>query len=193
LDNNQFDMETLSDLVLHLNFTAREGGENLRKVANECAQKHLPDAGVRFFDVERDFPEAWHLFASEKPCHSHWRELGLGLSRNMFPYLPSHKKIAVKRLEILFEAPGADPSAHHIVEFLTAERDDEVEEEECECEAHSIACVADAKWPGLFHGVLELDFDAFNRCGLQELGVFRFPTDIGGITDLYLFCGYRTV
>jgi hypothetical protein len=188
LENNRFDMETLSDLVLHLNFTAREGGENLRKVANECAQKNLPDAGVRLFDVKREFPEAWHSFAGEKSCHSRWKELGLGLSRNMFPYLPGHKEIAVKRLEMLFEAPCADPSEHHIVEFFVPERGEA--EEECECDAHSIACVADARWPGLFHGVLELDFDALHRFGLQNLGRFRFPTRLDEIRNIYLFCGY---
>lgn len=190
LENNHFDMETLSDLVLHLNFTAREGGEKLRKAANECARQNLPDAGVRFFDIKREFPEAWHLFAGERHHHSHCKDLALALSRNMFPYLTGHRKIGVRRLEILFAAPEVDPSVHHIIEFLVKERDGRGEEE-CECEAHSIACVADANWPGLFHGVLEVDCEALNGSGLQELGQFRFPMDIGEITDIYLFCEYR--
>jgi hypothetical protein len=193
LENNQFDMETLSDLVLHLNFTAREGGDILRKAANECAQQNLPDAGVRFFDVKREFPEAWHLLAGERHSHSRCKELAVELSRNMFPYLTGDKKLDVRRLEILFEAPGADPSAHHIVEFLVHEHDGETREEECGCEAHSIACVADAKWPGIFHAVLELDFGALNGSDAQELGIFRFPTDVGKIKEIYLFCGYSVL
>jgi hypothetical protein len=190
-ENNHFDMETLSDLVLHVNFTARDGGETLRRAANECAQQNLPDAGVRFFDIKREFPEAWHLLSGEGHGDSRCGELSVELSRNMFPYLTGSKKIGVRRLEILFEAPGADPSAHHIVESFAEQHAHHGRDEECECEAHSIACVADAKWPGLFHGVLEFDFGALNRSGLQELGQFRFPMDIGEITDIYLFCGYR--
>jgi hypothetical protein len=193
LENNHFDMETLSDLVLHLNFTAREGGKNLRKVANECAQRNLPDAGVRFFDIKREFPEAWHLLAGKRHRHAPCRELGLRLSKEMFPYLTGNKKIRVSRLEVLFEAAGADPSAHHIVEFFAEEHGQHGWEEMCDCDANSIACVADAKWPGLFHGVLDFDFGALNGSGPHELGVFKFPRDIGEITDIYLFCGYRTV
>jgi len=192
LDTNHFDMETLSDVVLHLNYTSRGGDRNLRKAANECAQRNLPDAGVRFFDVKREFPEAWHLLAGEKHHHKSCKELEIELSRNMFPYLSGNKKIGVKRLEILFEAPGADPSANHIVEFFAEQHYHHRKEEECDCEAHSIFCIADAKWPGLFHGVLDFDFGALNGSGTQKLGVVRFPRD-GEITDLYLFCGYRVL
>ena len=190
LENNHFDMESLSDLVLDLNFTAQEGGENLRKAANQCAQQHLLDAGVHFFDVKREFPEAWHLLAGEKHSRSSRRELSVRLSRDMFPYLAVNRKIRVSRLEILFEARGADPSAHHIVELLVKERDCESREEERDCEVRSIACIADAKWPGLFHGVLEFDFGILYG-SLQELGVLRFPRDIGEIKNIYLFCGYQ--
>jgi hypothetical protein len=109
----------------------------------------------------------------------------------MFPYLTGNKKIGVQRLEILFEAPGADPSAHHIVEFLVGQRVSQIKEEKCDCDVYSIACIADANWPGLFHSVLEVDFEALNTSGYQDLGVFRFPMDVGDVTDVYLFCGYK--
>jgi len=109
----------------------------------------------------------------------------------MFPYLTGNKRIGVKRLEILFEAPGADPSTHHIVEFLVGQRIGQIKEEKCDCDVHSIACVGDAKWPGLFHGVLEIDFEALSTSGYQDLGVFRFAMDVGEITNTYLFCGYN--
>jgi Tc toxin complex TcA C-terminal TcB-binding domain len=191
LENNQFDMETLSDLILHLNFTAREGGENLRKAAHECAQQNLPGAGVRFFDVKREFPEAWHLFAGDKPDRPACRQLGIRLSRNMFPYLPGNRRIGVQRLELLFEVPGADPSAHHIVEFMVGQPTGQIKEEDCDCDVHSVACIASADWPGLFHGVLDVDFESLSTSGCHDLGVFKFPKDVGEVNDAYLFCEYR--
>jgi hypothetical protein len=191
LENNHFDMETLSDVILHLNFMAREGGENLRQAANECAQQNLPGAGVRFFDIKHEFSEAWQLFTGAKSNYPGSKQLGIRLSRNMFPYLTGNKKIGVQRLEILFEAPGADPSAHHIVEFLVGQRVSQIKEEKCDCDVYSIACIADANWPGLFHGVLEVNFEALSASGYQDLGVFRFPMDVGDVTDAYLFCGYK--
>lgn len=59
-ENNQFDVETLTDVILHLNYTAREGGDVLRQAANELAQRHLPGAGLRFFDMRHEFPDTWH-------------------------------------------------------------------------------------------------------------------------------------
>jgi hypothetical protein len=191
LENNHFDMETLSDLILHLNFTAREGGENLRQAANECAQKQLPGEGVRFFDVRREFPEVWHSFISAESDDQVVKQLGIRLSRNMFPYLTADKKIGVQQLEILFEAPGADPSAHHIVEFWKGRRIGQVGGRIRKRDIYSVACVADANWPGLFHGVLEVDFGVLSVSDYQDLGVFRFPVDVGEVTDAYLFCGYK--
>jgi Tc toxin complex TcA C-terminal TcB-binding domain len=191
LENNHFDMATLSDVILHLNFMAREGGENLRKTANDCAQQNLPGAGVRFFDVKREFPDIGHSFAGATSHVPAAKQLGIRLNRDMFPYLTGNKRIGVKRLEILFEAPGAEPSANHIVEFLVGQRIGQIKEEKCDCDVHSIACVADAKWPGLFHGVLEIDFEALSKSGYQDLGVFRFAMDVGEITNTYLFCGYN--
>ena len=191
LENNHFDMESLSDLILHLNFTAREGGDELRKVANECAQQNLPGAGIRFFDVRRDLPEAWQLLNNPVSSEAESKQLGVRLSRNMFPYLTGNKKIGVSQLQIFFDAPGADPSAHHIVEFLVGQQAYQIKEEKCDCDMYSIACIADANWPGLFHGVLEIDFEALSTSGFQDLGVFRFPKDVGEITDTYLFCGYK--
>ncbi|WP_226602992.1 neuraminidase-like domain-containing protein [Bacillus cereus] len=191
LENNQFDMETLSDLILHLNFTTREGGENLRKAANEYAQQNLPGAGLRFFDVKREFPEAWYGFASSSPNSPATKQLGIQLSRNMFPYLAGRKKVRVTKLEILFESPGADPSAHHIVEFLIGQHVGQIKGKKCDCNVHSIACVADANWPGIFHGVLEVEFEVLSVSEYQNLGVFRFPIDIGEITNTYLFCSYE--
>ncbi|MEQ9238017.1 Tc toxin subunit A-related protein [Coleofasciculus sp. E2-BRE-01] len=191
LENNHFDMETLSDIVLHLNFTARDGGEKLRQVANECAQQNLPDAGVRFFDVKREFPEAWHSLVGNGSNVPGDRQLGIRLSRNLFPYLTGNKRIGIQRLEIFFEAPGANPSTHHIVEFWAGQRMSRIREEKCNCNVHSIVCVADAKWPALFHGVLEIDLEIFSQSGYQDLGIFRFPENIGAIANTYLFFGYN--
>jgi hypothetical protein len=145
----------------------------------------------RFFDIRREFSHAWHLFTGAVPDSTASKQLGIRLNRDMFPYLTGNKKIGVKRLKILFEAPGADPSTHHMVEFLVGQRVGQIKEEKCDCDVHSIACIADANWPGLFHGVLEIDFEPLSTSGCQDLGVFRFPGDIDEITDAYLFCGYK--
>jgi hypothetical protein len=46
--NNYFDLDRLSDLVLNLNYTAREGGELLRRAAAEAAEHRLPRCRLEF-------------------------------------------------------------------------------------------------------------------------------------------------
>ena len=71
-ENNFFDRDTLTDVVMRLNYTAREGGERLRAAANTSAQCHLPGDGWRFFELRHDFPDAWQrlrLGDDERDCH----------------------------------------------------------------------------------------------------------------------------
>jgi hypothetical protein len=56
--NNEFDFDSLSDFIVKLNYTAREGGDQLRRKASECAQKHLPGNGLRYFDIRHEFQDS---------------------------------------------------------------------------------------------------------------------------------------
>lgn len=189
-ENNQFDFDTLSDIIMHLNYTAREGGDVLRKVVNECAQEHLPDSGIRFFDIRHDFPDAWQIFkgrvADEKPC----RDLNLRLSRNMFPFLPGRCIISVHRLELFFEAPEAEPSKSHVIEFLVGHRNEHSKGEQHDFKVWSITCIASAEYPHLYHGVLDVHLGPLSEYEHHNFGTFKFPPDMGKISGAFLLCGY---
>ena len=113
-ENNFFDMNTLSDLMLRMNFTAREGGTLLRRAANAYAQRHLPGDGWCFFDVHRDFADAWQLFLDtskdEDAPHGEERSrrLRLRLDRRMFPFVPGGEDLRVTEIAILFDADPED-------------------------------------------------------------------------------------
>lgn len=191
-DNNHFDLGTVTDVVLHLNYTAREGGENLRRVANEVAQGYLLGSGVRLFDVEHDMPDAWQPMRAHAGGNGHRaRELALRLGRGMFPYVPGRHELLVGQVELFFEAPGAEPSAHQTVRFARAPRHGHGPADADEPEARELHCVASADWPGLYHGVLEgVDFGPLGHGGDRELGVFRFPARLGRVSRAFLVCRY---
>jgi Tc toxin complex TcA C-terminal TcB-binding domain len=67
-ENNQFDFDSLSDLIMHLNFTAREGGPEFARESNALAQAHVPGDGWRFFDVRHEMPEVWNVLRKEVAC-----------------------------------------------------------------------------------------------------------------------------
>lgn len=62
LETNRFDRNTISDVIMHLRYTAREGGDALRTAA-------LPpqNGGARLLSLRHEFPTAWHRFLNAAP------------------------------------------------------------------------------------------------------------------------------
>jgi hypothetical protein len=69
-DVRQFDFDTITDVILHIRYTAREGGDLLKAGAVKNLQG-LIDRGatigsVRLFSVHHEFPSEWAKFRSAK-------------------------------------------------------------------------------------------------------------------------------
>ena len=56
---NQFDLSTISDVILHINYTALSDG-NLALKAKAALKEKLPTAGALLFSPKQDFPDAWN-------------------------------------------------------------------------------------------------------------------------------------
>lgn len=190
-ENNHFDIDTVTDVVLHVNYTAREGGDNLRRDANDIAQRHLPGAGLRYIDVQHDMPDAWHRFHAPAPGDDDkTRHLTLQLGRHMFPFLPGRQDLRFTRLELFIQAPGAEPNAHHRITFAQPPRHDQDHPDHKK--SHEINCVARANWPGLYHGVLEHLHSRSLSHSDSEFGTLHIPTTLAADTSrVILFCRYE--
>jgi len=68
-DLAQFDYDNISDVVLHMKYTSREGGSGLRSSAETILRNDLNllraslnETGLRLmFNLKHDFPNEWHL------------------------------------------------------------------------------------------------------------------------------------
>ena len=82
-DPTQFDYETISDVILHLRYTAREGGGLLRSgaLANlKAAIKNATFGGsVRLFSIRQEFPSEWAKFLTQTPDADQRYELAITL------------------------------------------------------------------------------------------------------------------
>ena len=78
-ENNQFDFDSLSDLIMHVNFTAREGGPEFARESSELAQRHVSGDGWRFFNMRHEIPEAWNVLRKDVVCEA------CGYRRDEFP------------------------------------------------------------------------------------------------------------
>lgn len=188
-ENNFFDINTLTDVVIHLNFMAREGGDLLRKAANECAQQHVPGDGIRLIDVKQETPDAWYSFHnSQKKI----KELPLKLNAQMFPYLPGNCKLWFKGFDVFFDAECSSSPDGMTVQFAVNPAFADLVPDECDGDIIEIHCVHSAEWPGLFHGSLPLEKWPITSGDLKEFGRLRFPSVNFKINNFYLLAGYSS-
>lgn len=81
-----FDYRTISDVVLHLRYFAREGGDGLRKAAfDEIMAPSEPSPSARLFSLRHEFPTEWAKFTAAAAAGQR-HELKLKLRPEHFPY-----------------------------------------------------------------------------------------------------------
>lgn len=196
IETNAFDIDTVSDLIFQLSYTAREGGSLLRKAAWAAASCLLPGGGLRFFDWRQDFADTWQRFKALAPVPKSERDacarsLSLRMSRGMFPYLPGHRPVRMRRVELWFEAQACEGVRNHEIEFVPDRNREWGEEyDEC-CDRYFLMCVASEDWPCLFHGVIEYPFPYLCDERPLTIGDFLFSGQIGSIHRAYLVCSYE--
>jgi hypothetical protein len=112
-DPTQFDYDTISDVVLHIRYTAREGGALLRSAALQEI-KDLIDAAqaagaVRLFSMRHEFPTEWARFTSQTPNANQRYELGVTLRPEHFPFWSRGRLNSAVRVD-LFAQSADDPA-----------------------------------------------------------------------------------
>lgn len=93
-----FDYATISDVILHVRYTARDGGQALAKPVLKALEQLPPlpsDPGAPaavlalLVDLQHDFPSEWHAFSSGTD------DFSATLTLDFFPYLVQGRKITV--------------------------------------------------------------------------------------------------
>ncbi len=79
-NNNNFDVQTTSDAILHLRYTARDGGPALAAAAPPPST-----AGVRYFSAKHDLPNQWYSFLHPAP-NATSQILQLNMTLDRFPF-----------------------------------------------------------------------------------------------------------
>ncbi|OLR93853.1 Tc toxin subunit A-related protein [Actinokineospora bangkokensis] len=104
----QFDYDTISDVVLHLRYTARDGGAALRAAAtaNLVAAIDSAAAGTtRLFSVKHEFPAEWAALRAT-PATGKRHRLRLDLRDEHYPFWTTGRLTALREVRLLAQAPG---------------------------------------------------------------------------------------
>lgn len=107
----QFDYKTISDVILHIRYTAREGGGLLREAAMKHVQTSINEANapgsVRLFSLRDDFPTEWARFQGQVPAANQRFELALSLRREHYPFWSQDRLGKVSRMDLLARSTGS--------------------------------------------------------------------------------------
>jgi hypothetical protein len=102
-----FDWDTITDVVLHVRYTAREGGDLLRAAALRSLGAELDGLPLRrAFSARGEFPSEWNAFL--RPADGTDPVLGVELAERLFPHFAHGAGLALTGLEVvaLVRDPG---------------------------------------------------------------------------------------
>jgi peptidoglycan hydrolase-like protein with peptidoglycan-binding domain len=118
----QFDYNTISDVIIHLRYTAREGGGALKEAATATIREAITQVAdtatgiplVRLFSAKHEFPGEWHQFlhpVQENVPHT----LELNLNKERFPFLFHNRTITINSIELhLKPKEGSESSLDNV-------------------------------------------------------------------------------
>jgi hypothetical protein len=102
----QFDYNTISDLILHIRYTAREGGQALKDSATANLKTQIAEATaagmVRLFSARNEFPGEWARFKNIKLSDDvQAAELRLQFREEHYPYWSKGRLGTITHVEAL--------------------------------------------------------------------------------------------
>ncbi|WP_438038806.1 hypothetical protein [Sorangium sp. So ce128] len=91
--NNRFDIGAVSDVILHIRYTARAN----TTIAGAAKDYYVTNPPVRrrIFSLRSELPAEWARFMAAPSDPVVAQELSIPLTREMFPYAPAARKIAL--------------------------------------------------------------------------------------------------
>jgi hypothetical protein len=110
----QFDYATISDVIIHLSYTACEDAGLFKDSAVTRLKGFLTNAAklskqplIRMFNMKQEFSSEWYKFLNP-PVAGADQVLSITLQREHFPFFSKERAINVKKVEVLIKAnrPG---------------------------------------------------------------------------------------
>ncbi|WAK02308.1 neuraminidase-like domain-containing protein [Methylobacter sp. YRD-M1] len=110
-DFRQFDYDTISDVILHIKYTARDGGVPLRDAAIANLKQQLQSEEgkpqTRLFSLRHEFPSEWQRLQKVADASGNHSQ-AFSLAKHRFPFMFQGRKIIVNSID-LFGIPK-DPA-----------------------------------------------------------------------------------
>ena len=112
-DPQQFDYDTISDVIIHLRYTARQGGGLLRSGAISNLKTTIEEAqavgSTRMFSIRHEFPSEWTKFKNiQIKGETKSATLTLNLREEHYPFWSKGRVEITKRMELVAKTEVGD-------------------------------------------------------------------------------------
>jgi hypothetical protein len=191
-----FDYDTISDVILHIRYTARDGGSDLKREAiqtlktalNNITHKSQSQGLMRMFSLRHDFPTEWYRLThpSDEAVDS---SVSLTISKRHFPFLFSSTTVglAITSLDMYSvpSAGSANPAFPQFVRVFPPGENEALEWSD-----------TDITIGPLIGRSAEASVAVGSREGPATTWRFEVPRDevatlVGGTSDLLILCKYN--
>lgn len=110
----QFDYNTISDVLLHVKYTAREGGSSLRGLAETSLQEKLEEIKQQLneqglhiaINMKHDMPNEWHLFKKNGT-------VDLQIDKSKLPYFVQSLDVEIENVMFIAQVKN-NPASYSI-------------------------------------------------------------------------------
>jgi hypothetical protein len=117
----QFDYDTISDVILHVRYTAREGGGLLKQQAtlelqtalNEFIRSEGQQGLAQVFNLRHEFPTEWHRFLNPPAGASAPRSFTLNLGKERFPFVFGNRGPRIRVIELFIKVKDDSADTHN--------------------------------------------------------------------------------
>jgi hypothetical protein len=170
-ENNFFDFDSLSDVVVRMSYTARDGGPQLRNASTLAAANRRPRSDFRLVEVQREMPESIRR-RKDQNCQD-VTEVDIAVDPRLFPFAPPNRPIRIEGVTVVF---SANPSSSQYREIQV----------DLACGSQTmVRCISDSALANVFVGVIPLKA---TMKGKTTLGMIRIPDES---TKLVLIFNYE--
>lgn len=196
-DFRAFDYDTISDVVLHLRYTARAAGSSLKTQAlaelqeaiNAIAQTETEQGLARLFSLRYEFPTEWCRFLN--PVGTTAQNIfKVTLSKDRFPFLFQGKAIEIRAIHIYAKVNPEFADTHDETTLKWSL-------EEGTAAQINLVSFDENLWNGLLHGLKEnnpaWDVPAVPEESTWTLTAMRNTTERlnpNALDDLFVVCYY---
>lgn len=188
----QFDYSTISDVILHLKYTAREDAGLFKENAVEYIKEFIKYGSeradqplMRMFSMKHEFPTEWHRFLYPATEGAE-QVLSFTIGKERFPFFAQDRDIVVMKIEVFTKCTQEEEEDYHMVLSYINSDEDPVT-------SSQITMPQNDSYGGLNKATINANDAGLDLEKLDVTGEISIVTELCEVEDMFLVFHYKLI